>query len=329
VESGPGAACVGVGVAAVLALLFALQQWAVGGFSPVMLVREPARIAAGAWITLVHITVVAYLAGATAYGAGSADRAVERLRPVLAVPLPRHARRDWRSYALSLAAAGLAGVAIAAALAIAISPGSVSYDPATWSSVTAWHRVLGLVIGGGVLCLGTLLLRDSLRLSRLGKSAVRVDLLDLARLAPFARQGLTNVLLLAGFVTVQGLFLVDVGYLATFAAVFVPTVVIALAALVLPMWGVRGRIRRERQSELARVRALAQAARSGWEDAPRSQAALPPLSDLLAWEARMEAVREWPIDASGWLRLALYLLIPLGSWSGGALVERVIDAALG
>jgi len=39
-------------------------------------------------------------------------------------------------------------------------------------------------------------------------------------------------------------------------------------------------------------------------------------------------VREWPFDASTLVRFGLYLLIPLGSWAGGAFVERVIDALL-
>ena len=40
-------------------------------------------------------------------------------------------------------------------------------------------------------------------------------------------------------------------------------------------------------------------------------------------------MREWPFDASTLARFGLYLLIPLGSWAGGALVERLINAILG
>jgi len=47
-----------------------------------------------------------------------------------------------------------------------------------------------------------------------------------------------------------------------------------------------------------------------------------------AFEARIEAAREWPFDASTFMRFALYLMIPLGSWLGGAFVERLVDAAL-
>ena len=52
------------------------------------------------------------------------------------------------------------------------------------------------------------------------------------------------------------------------------------------------------------------------------------LEALIAWEARVEAVNEWTLDASVFTRFALYLLIPLGSWAGGALVERAVDSLL-
>ncbi len=48
----------------------------------------------------------------------------------------------------------------------------------------------------------------------------------------------------------------------------------------------------------------------------------------MAWESRIEGVREWPFDTGTFARFGLYLLIPLASWSGGALVERLIDGLL-
>jgi hypothetical protein len=37
---------------------------------------------------------------------------------------------------------------------------------------------------------------------------------------------------------------------------------------------------------------------------------------------------EWPFDASTFRRFGLYLMIPLGSWMGAALVERLINGLL-
>jgi hypothetical protein len=39
-------------------------------------------------------------------------------------------------------------------------------------------------------------------------------------------------------------------------------------------------------------------------------------------------VREWPFDAPTLARFLLYVAIPLGSWIGGALAERLLGAAL-
>jgi hypothetical protein len=71
---------------------------------------------------------------------------------------------------------------------------------------------------------------------------------------------------------------------------------------------------------LTRVRAQIAEARQTRDDVR--------LPGLLAWESRVESVPEWPIDAAALRRIALYLLIPLGSWVGGALVERLVDALL-
>ncbi len=49
---------------------------------------------------------------------------------------------------------------------------------------------------------------------------------------------------------------------------------------------------------------------------------------LLAGESRVEGIAERPIHAETLRRVGLYLLIPLESWVGGALVERVIDTVL-
>ncbi len=53
------------------------------------------------------------------------------------------------------------------------------------------------------------------------------------------------------------------------------------------------------------------------------------LHALLALRAQVEAAREWPWDASTLVRFSLYLAIGMGSWLGGALVERVVDLILG
>jgi hypothetical protein len=55
----------------------------------------------------------------------------------------------------------------------------------------------------------------------------------------------------------------------------------------------------------------------------------PRLADLVAWHAFLERVREWPIDAPALLRGALIAALGIGSWLGGALVDRVVDRLFG
>jgi hypothetical protein len=69
------------------------------------------------------------------------------------------------------------------------------------------------------------------------------------------------------------------------------------------------------------IRNFTQRARAG-------PGALPSLADWIAYRGLIESVREWPVDAPTLRRFTLYLAIPLGSWLGGALVERMIDALL-
>lgn len=53
------------------------------------------------------------------------------------------------------------------------------------------------------------------------------------------------------------------------------------------------------------------------------------LANLLTLRSHLEEVREWPFDTSVIVRFAVYLVIPLGSWAGAALVERLVNAFLG
>ena len=105
-------------------------------------------------------------------------------------------------------------------------------------------------------------------------------------------------------------------------------VILSLTAafLVIPVRGIARRIGVEKERELVRVRAAIRARRGAGDADPEATAER--LAPLLAYEARIERVREWPFDGSTLLRLAAYLSIAVGSWLGGAVVERVVDLAL-
>ncbi len=96
---------------------------------------------------------------------------------------------------------------------------------------------------------------------------------------------------------------------------------LSAAGLLLPTLGVHRRIQQAKAAELEAVWRQVEEARGLGENDQ--------LPGLLAYETRIAATREWPFDAGALRRLGLYLLIPVASWVGGALMERLVDAALG
>jgi hypothetical protein len=52
------------------------------------------------------------------------------------------------------------------------------------------------------------------------------------------------------------------------------------------------------------------------------------LPGLLAMEARIEGVNTWPFDISTFLRFSALGLLAVGSWLGGAVIERLLGLAV-
>jgi hypothetical protein len=167
---------------------------------------------------------------------------------------------------------------------------------------------------------------ESKRFSQIGRERLEIDLLDLAPVAPLIRYGLRQALVTIGAFSVAALLFYDseaAPNLVWFLLVAsLATLLLAAISLLMPVRGVHDAIAREKARELARVNDEIRAARSG-------SGALPSLADWIAYRGLIESVRDWPIDAPTLRRFALYLAIPLGSWLGGALVERTVDALLG
>jgi hypothetical protein len=105
---------------------------------------------------------------------------------------------------------------------------------------------------------------------------------------------------------------------------------IPAAALLLPARDARNRVREAKAARLDALRAQIRAAEAGLDEggAFAAQAAVR-LPALLALEARVDAVREWPFDAPSLLRFGLYLALGLGSWLGAAAAERLLDRIVG
>jgi hypothetical protein len=103
------------------------------------------------------------------------------------------------------------------------------------------------------------------------------------------------------------------------------TILLAAFALALPCLGLRSRVRTAKREELARLAVEIREA----TDRPGSTERDARLATLLALKQHVQAAREWPFDLGTLGRFALYATIGVGSWLGGAAVERLLDLLLG
>jgi hypothetical protein len=272
--------------------------------------------------------VFAYLCASVWLGQRWAQRDFEALRGVAEA-----SAADWSEWAArarapgpaTLACAGLAGAAFGVGVNL-VGGRNGELDPALWRGHVVWVQLLNpllFAVMGVLIVLGAARSRAYRELGR--RTRVRVG--EIASLAPFARAGLRVALLWFVGTSLASLLLVDTDSPALVLSILVGTTGIAVASLLAPSRGVHERLRAAKREELdwvrARIAEASGALRSGDE---RGAASLPA---LLAWEARVASAPEWPFDASTWLRFALLLLVPLGSWLGGALAQHVVERWLG
>lgn len=164
----------------------------------------------------------------------------------------------------------------------------------------------------------------------MGRYLVKVDLLDIPALAPFARRGLRSALMWVLFSIIFSLFWLGDAASQQNLALLIIVLTMATAAFVVPLIGVRNNIRSEKHRELNRLREGIRAERETvMGEVEAELRASPRLANLIAYYQLVEQVPEWPINAASLLRFVMYLLIGLGSWLGSAVVERLLDSSLG
>lgn len=165
--------------------------------------------------------------------------------------------------------------------------------------------------------------------SRLGRESREVRLLDPVSVRPFARVGMRSAAYwFVGSAIASLLFVEGSSDLPITGTVIAATLGLGVVTLLMPCVGIHRRLREEKEAELARVRAAIER-RAGTLLTSASETSDPGLASLIAYESRISEVREWPFDAPTLGRFVLFFLIPLGSWVGGAMVERVVDWLLG
>ncbi len=162
----------------------------------------------------------------------------------------------------------------------------------------------------------------------------RIDLLDLAPLHRLGRIGLRTALTWIGglslYALLESVFPFSSAVYAWYAVLvpfFALTLVVATLGLLIPVRGVRARIRQAKQVALAKVDADLRVVRNAVVESGSRKPGL--VLDLLAYRSFVEGVKEWPFESGTRIRFFMYTLIPVGSWLGGALVERLVDTVLG
>ncbi len=222
--------------------------------------------------------------------------------------------------------AALLGAAVGAAVVVA-SFGGLAPMREQWTAHSTWSLAANLLL---FACMGQLAWSQQAGerfLHRTVTARIAVPLLDREALAPYARRGLRGCLFWFLGSSIASLLFANWGFSWSVFAVIVTTVGLGTAALVEPARRLRPRIREAKRAELARVRRAIESAREA-ALGPGEPAAAARLPGLLAWEARVEAVHEWPFDTATWLRFGVLALVAVGSWLGGAVVERMLGLAL-
>ena len=327
----------GIGISgSLLVVMFvietALGRWSgllVGGeFDPLAKVSE--GMLRDIRITIVHCLVIGYLPAALLHALRSGRRTVLALQKSLDCTVS-----ECNSLAASvqlskrgLLITGLVGLLLASAAPYFTPPvPPAPWNPATWSPEVAWHRTLGpLTMIWGLWLIYTIV-TVSVRMSHIANTLARVDLLDLSPLAPFTQLGLTNSLLSIGTLSIWSLVMIETGFGQMMVIIGGATLIGTAFAMLVPVHGVHKRICQSKEEALGWVngqiveqQVLFQGAQAGQ---PSGR-----MADLVTYRGMVQDVPEWPFTLSTYMRVALYVLLPVAAWGFGIVAEEIMARVL-
>jgi len=272
---------------------------------------------------IVHSILVGYLMAAGYYGLREAVRDFLSLRPSLSCDdiefnnLLAYLRHVPRSplYFFS-----------AIALAWGFST-PLLREPATLGSAQmSWRQFEETLFAFFIFRMVAVEFASAFFFASIAKRYARIELLDLQLVAPFSQRALRGVLVIMLFMAILSLLLIlDADPTNSMIGVMLSGSS-AVALFLIPLIPLQRRIRAEKSSELARIRAAIrrenEARIAGDEDwAPRA--------DLIVYKQLVEQVSTWTFDTPTVVRFALYASLGIGSWLGAAFVERGLGTLLG
>ena len=280
-------------------------------------------------VAITQILITGYSASAYAYLLMTARKTTHDLAPVaqLAPRWQTIVERAGKHPRLLLPLIGAVNfLVIGISVTNATTPEPVNpWQWQGWSYDVAWHRATTVLFVWWIGCFCYVTVVESVRLSRLSDHIKSLDLLDMRPYEALTRQGLTNALLVIGMVSVLSLLAVESRYGPVLMGFWIAFIALAWIGLMLPLRGIRRKIRVAKKQELDWCRQSLKAARNALKSGTGETQSI---AEILAYKAVIENIRNWPFDNPTLIRFTLYLLIPLGSWLGGAFVERGLDLVL-
>jgi hypothetical protein len=283
------------------------------------------------WLDLLNAALFAYAPTATAFLRRGRLRDLRELQHVLRCDEAGFGRLEAETVSVPprrLAASGLTGALLLGAMPLLDpnfwpgGPPESLLDPMMLffvmrSAATGW--LFGHAITTDVT--GVVALR------RIGAESLRVDLLEPGASAPFARAGLRSA-----FVWVLASSLISLFWLgpapASANAAIVGSILLAVSVgFFFTIYGAHQSLVAAKRKALEALNEQIREVGSRLLEG-RGADASPALADLIAFHGFVERVREWPIGAPTLVRGGLIAALALGSWLGGAVVERLLERAL-
>ena len=286
------------------------------------------------WPEIVNATLMGYIPAALAIARRGIGRDLSQLRPGL--PCSDAEIDEIRAAATGPAglvgrAFKLSGFFVGIVYVFGEPSLSLGAEPSLTHPAFMWSLLRVPVLGWLLFTLVVSDLNATRTYLHVGRDLIEVDLLDVQSLSPFARRGLRSALTWVIFSIIVSLFWLG----EDLASRQNPTLVVivlamATAAFIVPLLGVHNNILSVKRLELDRLRDEIRVERAVVIDKLSAEnPASPRLGNLITYYQLIDRTREWPIDAANLLRFFMYLLIGLGSWLGGAVVERLLDTTLG
>lgn len=277
-----------------------------------------------------------YLGAVLIYQHRLYEQVLNDLQPVIDLPAEKYAAMVASRAApsqMSLTVGALCGVGLSF-IWLLMDPRVYQGDYNPWDFanlgiLSPWHRVVGGLMGGAIGAFMNSTIHSAMFLNRLGARLKPLDLFDLAPLQPFARQGVANVLWLTGYTTIFATtyFLSPEVFLLMIVSFVILNAVLSLSGLMVPVIGVARRIHQRKDIELNSIQQELKLLGPAHNLAQSGH--LTRSAQLLNYRSFVLSVSVFPYNFATFVRVGLFLMIPLWSWVASSVVDRGVGSLFG